>query len=351
MTANRGLFVRQDANGLGTQPVEARRAIAGLLCEDAPGVPRVGLLNPSTAVPLTGTTTMSYTLAPVQVVTNRAADEGVYLYSFTGTTTVATTAAPGTGSRWDLIYVKQNDVEKGDANNLAVLGVVQGTAAANPAKPYADARLVGATVLAEALVPAGATRTDALTITQVWNHMVARGVPIPVRNDTERNALTGRPGLQVSRLDQASALETWMSAGTWSPLNDVIRPVSPDANWSSGITLSRQVSADGTRMQISAGIQIYRVGGPGFNIDNTWLTILTGGIPVGWRPSPGSLPGTVGTLDGGGGFGAIHLRLTPKDYTIGGQPAAGLLQARTAGGTTPVGTGASIFGSLEWIQE
>ncbi|CCQ44306.1 hypothetical protein ARTSIC4J27_230 [Pseudarthrobacter siccitolerans] len=213
MTVNRGLFVRNNG-AVGTTPIEGRLVLASLVAENAPGVPRQGLLDQKATTVVSGTTAtspLSYSVAPCTVVLNRATNEGVYLFTLTGTTTVTTTAAPSTGARWDLIYVKQNDPDKGDANNSAVLGVHSGTAAVSPTKPTATLP-AGAYVLAEALVSAGATSTSHanVTITQTWRYTAHRGHWIPVRSQAERDEITPQRDVSVRRLDQGvGVVETW----------------------------------------------------------------------------------------------------------------------------------------------
>jgi hypothetical protein len=220
MTANRGLFVRNNGN-VGTTPIEGRLVLASMLAENAPGVPRQGLLDQKVATLVTGAADWSYNIGPCTPVLNRATNEGVYLFTLTGTTNVATTAAPGTGSRWDLVYVKQNDLDKGDSVNTAVVGVVQGVAAASsPTKPTASLP-TGAYVLAEVLVAAGATSTNHanVTITQTWRYTALRGAPVPVRNTTERAEITPSLWSEIARLDWSAngfAREMW-NGTAWTP--------------------------------------------------------------------------------------------------------------------------------------
>lgn len=209
MTANRGLFVALNGD-IGTTPSEARLALAGLIAENAPGAPRSGLLFQSATSVVSGTSGMSYNLAACHPVVSRTAGDGVYVFSLTGTTSIGTTVAPATGSRWDLIFVKQNDTSKGDADNLPIVGVVQGTAASTPTKPYASVP-EGAYVLAEAQVSAGATATNGagVTISQVWRHTALRGEPIPVRTASERGEITAFKGARVQRLDYGGMEQTF----------------------------------------------------------------------------------------------------------------------------------------------
>ncbi|WNO26040.1 minor tail protein [Arthrobacter phage Wildwest] len=223
MTANRGLFVR-NLGTVGTTPIEGRLVMASLVAENSPGVPRNGLLDQRATTVVSGTASMTYSVAACNIVVNRAAGEGVYMFNLTGTTTVATTNAPGSGSRWDLIYVKQNDPDKGDANNTAVLAVLQGTSSTGtPTKPYASLP-AGAYVLAEAQVSSGATATNGaqVAISQVWRYTALRGAPIPVRNTTERAEITPGSlavGVTVRRLDVSmpnlDAIERW-TGSAWA---------------------------------------------------------------------------------------------------------------------------------------
>lgn len=209
MSVNRGLFVPLNGT-IGTTPTEARLALAGLVAENSPGVPRSGLLFQSAANVVSGTTGMDYDVAPCYPVVSRAASDGVYVFSLTGTTTVSTTVAPATGSRWDLVFVKQNDTTKGDPDNLPIVGVVQGVASSTPTKPYGSVP-EGALVLAEVSVAAGATSTSSsgVTITQVWRHTSMRGAPVPVRNKTERGELSAYVGAEVVRLDVGGMTQTF----------------------------------------------------------------------------------------------------------------------------------------------
>ncbi|MEW9874042.1 hypothetical protein [Arthrobacter sp. HS15c] len=202
MTVNRGPGVAPIA-GVGTTTVEHRLQLAGLYAENAPGVPRSGVLGQATDQLVIGKADMSYDVSPAALVISRTAAEGVYTPTLTGTTNVATGAAPGTNSRWDLIYVKQNDQAKGDADNDAVIGVQQGTAGASPTKPTGSLP-AGAYVIAEARIFAGTTGTSggSNTITQVWRHTAARGAAFTIRNSTERAEITSpAQGQEIDRRD------------------------------------------------------------------------------------------------------------------------------------------------------
>lgn len=213
MTGSRGLFVRQNG-GVGTTPVEARRALGALFVQAAPDAPRSGLVGAPDVV-VTGTGGMSYSVVPINPVIHRTTGEGVYDFTFQSTTTVGTDVAPGTDSRWDLIWVKQNDIEKGDADNLPVLGVTKGTPSSSPSKPTSSLP-DGALVLAEARIYAGTLATNAApnTIAQVFPWTAPQGAPVRVRSAADRNLITTpRIGQQVVRLDRDNHVQTYTGQG------------------------------------------------------------------------------------------------------------------------------------------
>ncbi|AZS08001.1 minor tail protein [Arthrobacter phage GreenHearts] len=209
MTLKRGLFV--PLNGaVGTTPIEARLALGGLLVENAPGVPRSGVLeNAKTNLVYGSGASLSAIIDPSHYVVHRTQGEGPYSFSNEGTTTVPLTAAPGANSRIDLIWVKQNDIAKGDADNLAVVGVETGTAAATPSAPYGTVP-AGAMVLAEALVTTGNTLGTQVSFTQVFKYTATRGSVIRVRDLADRNTITTpHLGQSVIRLDRNNHVQTW----------------------------------------------------------------------------------------------------------------------------------------------
>lgn len=209
MVVNRGVGVRQ-LQTIGTTPKEHRIVIAGLVAENAPGVPRSGLLGPSTSNIVKPRANMSYDILPCNAIIARSQDEGVYTPSLTGITNEPTIAAPSAGSRWDLVWIKQNDPEKGDTDggnppkqiNTATTGVTVGDAAASPTRP--ENRVpAGALILSEHRIFAGTTATNQSpnTSTQRWRYTAARGAPIPVRNQAELSEVQPYTGMRSERLD------------------------------------------------------------------------------------------------------------------------------------------------------
>ncbi|GMA33502.1 hypothetical protein [Litorihabitans aurantiacus] len=141
--------------------------IAGVLDEDGQPVGRTpqddrhinnALRTPGIlqgAVVETSTTAMTYRVYLGVIQMTRGGDDGAVLAPVPTTTltVAATTGLP----RRDLIYAKQNDPTKGDPNNQAFYGVVQGTPNSTPTDPALPA---GALLLERIHVPANSTRTS-----------------------------------------------------------------------------------------------------------------------------------------------------------------------------------------------
>lgn len=221
MVANRGVGVRQLSTN-GTTPKEHRLTIAGMVAENAPGTPRSGLLNPASTNIVFPKANMSYDVLACAAVIYRDQDEGVYTPTLTGVTNIPTGNAPSSGSRWDIVWIKQNDPEKQDNDgntppaslNTAMVRVTQGQAAASPVKPAIPA---GAYALSEHQIFSGTTATNASpnTSRQLWRYTAFRGVPIPVRGPAEKAEIAPFNGLQIQRLDfDGLPIETYSSASS-----------------------------------------------------------------------------------------------------------------------------------------
>lgn len=226
------LHTKGNTPGVGvTSAEEARLADGGLLAVGSGGLvsTRTGVLvGPGATALVTGTSstgTMRYSVAAHHWVTNRGVvSDGVYRGAAETAKLVDTTAAPGTGSRIDIVWVKQNDAGStiaADATSVPVYGCTQGTSSTGTPSPPTIP--TGAEELARATVLAGATRTDdgtKVTISQTARITVARGAPVPVRSKTERDGLDKYVGLTVIRLDMAGREQRY--TGTyWADPSDV----------------------------------------------------------------------------------------------------------------------------------
>ncbi len=129
-----------------------------------------GVLRPGVgqfAVGPSSPTAMSVTIAAgyACVQGDDQADQGKYLVRSTAVETRSITAAPGSGSRIDLVCLRINDPDAGGpAGNNATLVVVPGTPSGSPVPP---ATPTSAIVLAEVTVAAGTTAITAGMISDV----------------------------------------------------------------------------------------------------------------------------------------------------------------------------------------
>lgn len=178
MTARPGLFIANGSAGV-SAPQDTRLALAGLLAGE-PGVVA------GTGGAVTGSSSgpnMQYIVPASVFATVRGvlATDGSYLWANDGNITVNTaTPAPGSGSRYDLIWARALNANDGfgDANSTPVLGFTVGTASGSPVKPYASVP-AGAYVLAESLVGTSIANASLATITQVSTSVVAAGGVLP----------------------------------------------------------------------------------------------------------------------------------------------------------------------------
>jgi hypothetical protein len=130
------------------------------------------------------TAPMTVAIAAFQAVTSRGTADGARMGPVQDVaTTVNIAAAPGTNSRIDLIYVKENDadatVPSPDGSTGGVIGVVTGTAAVTPSKP---ALPVGGEEIGTVTVAAGATATNGTGVSNTARATVMRGGIVPVRS-------------------------------------------------------------------------------------------------------------------------------------------------------------------------
>ena len=228
MTAQPGFAVSRDASNNGTTPKAFRLAVGGLLAGNgASGVDvRKGVLWDGAGNVVTGAAGMTYNVRACRCVVMSSATQGPIIVPNDASVSIATTAAPGANSRYDVIWVRQHLVAAdggADSDVIGELGVTQGTAAAAPTVPAIP---TGAVELARVVVTSGTTATNTLTIQQTHVWTVANGAPIPVRNATERAALTAVDGLMVCRLD-THVLERY-DGTTWK---QIIDDAADDTGW------------------------------------------------------------------------------------------------------------------------
>lgn len=208
MTARRGLHVQIDGSLNGVAPGDARLSQAAIVADD--GASQLSARNGvfydgqgNVVATNTDTGTMSYTVRACQFALYLlgTAASGIVFPTNDASFKATTTAAPGSNSRIDIIYIRQHCLAADggtDTDNIAEIKVAQGAASGSPIAPTLP---TGAMELARATVPAGTTSTSTLTLSQTHLWTTTHGSAIPVRNATERNALTPSEGMRVRRLD------------------------------------------------------------------------------------------------------------------------------------------------------
>lgn len=189
MTARSGEGTYGDGVGVVT-PLAHKLSQNGPLVRDSTGRVRSGVFYAGTTSLVSGKANMSYDVAAFEAAVSRGRAKGTSFPTNDGVVNVATTTAPASNSRYDVIYVQQREVSEGDPDSSAVIGVVQGAAAAVPVVPSIPS---GAIELGRALVGAGITATTAATITQTAPFTTVSGTPIPARSKAAVDAITGYP--------------------------------------------------------------------------------------------------------------------------------------------------------------
>lgn len=145
-------------------------------------------VRPGTSTTTVTATSTTWTVRPFAgVIDGEAAVEaGPYWFAFDTNTTGAVTAANATNPRIDIVYVRVDDPAEGDgtAAPAVAIGYLAGTAAASPVAPPTPARSFA---IARINVPAAGGGSP--SVTWVAPYATTPGAPVPVRSDTERDAV------------------------------------------------------------------------------------------------------------------------------------------------------------------
>ncbi|MCU1617798.1 MAG: 18, gp18 [Frankiales bacterium] len=207
MTLHRGF-----AKNAATTPADTRLMDAGSLIRNADGSVRTGVLG--SPLPLvTGTAGMSVNIGAANFVQSKSTADGAMRFANDGVISQALPAAPTANSRYDVVYVKQDDDTTGDTDALPVSGVVSGAAAATPTVPAVP---TGAIALASIRVTTGMTATSAAVITPLFDATAAMGGSILYRTLADLQADTKVQNAQVGQ-EIGSGGEYMRIAGAWTP--------------------------------------------------------------------------------------------------------------------------------------
>lgn len=291
-------------NAVGTvTPEDHKLAQAGLVVKDTAGKIRPGLFWEGNETIVTGKSGMSYDVARFNAALSRGATSGAVLLANDGVVNVSTTAAPGSNSRYDVVYVWQREFSLDGTDSNPVIGVVQGTAAASPTVPSLAA-FPGAVELARILVPAGVTATNSgTTITQTAPFTAAAGGAVHFRSTTERDATTG---LNVGSIGEVSqSLFVW-SGSTW-----LVLPTRTN------LQLDTTNSVVNTITQIGSGMIV----GNNTTYINEVVTfpVAFASVPMVIATANGSRAGAFNSAGGNsvGAVAATHSAKSTTGFTIG----------------------------------
>lgn len=319
MTATYGVGTYGNAAGTVT-PLDHKMANLGQIAKTAANTIRPGLFWDGSATVVSGKANMSYDVRAFTCVTSRGPTLGAVLLSNDAVYNVATTAAPGSNSRYDVVYIWQREFAIDGSDSNPVIGVVQGTAAASPTVPSLAA-YPGAIELARILVPSGVTATNSgTTITQTAQFTATSGGVIPFRTTTERDAGTYVEG-QLGWLIDSDRVEVYNGA-SWSGLGGGRSRIIPTKTSTGGaVTVNSatgEVTATGAVSQLNVTI-------PNASLYKSFEVIysLRGGTSGAYtiKLLSGSTPNaTASSYRGARLFDAGALALTPGTSWV---PAAG----------------------------
>lgn len=286
-----------------TDQRDARHAVGGLLAVQGPTALdiRTGVLTgPGSTALITGTTKtgpkMSVQIGVHVAVPSRGAANGAYLGpTLEAPLEVDVDLAPASGSRIDVVYVKQRDTTSGiptpDVTPGPLYGVLTGqVSTGTPGKPDLST-IVGAEELGTVQVSASATSTNGsgVVITNTARQTVARGGVLPVADPDGRAALAAAGGVyrglvvherSTGRLYEWSQ-PTGQQAGAWryvggEPPPTTLIPVS--TGWSADAAHRPQCYIDASGLVHVEGW--WRNIGD-FTLNGTQYPIT---LPAGFRP-------------------------------------------------------------------
>ena len=229
---------------------DVRLALAGLMVRDSSGNPRTGIFFRNTTALVTSTATMNSSVAAFEAALSRSG-QGVILLANNGATNVLHDTAPVANSRYDTIYVKQNDAvsPNADANSLPVFGILKGAPSVSPTLPtYATAEAAldaapgigaGAEPLTAVLIPSTATsmQSAGVVYTQLYQYTATTGGVVPFRTKTALDLWTTAQVGQVA-LVLADNTRWQFISSAWVPLNG-------DSGWIAPTLLNSWVNLGG----------------------------------------------------------------------------------------------------------
>lgn len=184
------LGVQPDSNGNGVTP-EVHRQIIAAQWHNAGIIDGLGV---------TGRGDLRYNVAAGVAVCSKGTADGKTLAYWPGGQTSAVSAGDASNPRIDLVWITAHNPKVGDADNSVVVGVTQGTPAANPVAPRLPA---GCTLLRSMRVPANATATSSATAVDTVNYAIPYGASLGLLaydDQSKINQVMNDGGKQVPHL-------------------------------------------------------------------------------------------------------------------------------------------------------
>lgn len=165
---------------------EVASALAGLVIRDAAGNVRSGVISPRTQL-VSRRTDMNLGVEPLLVV--RARGRQALLGGVDSPMQVSVAPGHSASTRIDVVYALPRDPVLGESEGTVF--VAQGIPSAAPARPSIPDEAVELAVLT---VPAGATSTNACTLSETFPRTCAAGGTLVFRTAAERDAWAGTEG-------------------------------------------------------------------------------------------------------------------------------------------------------------
>ena len=173
------LGVQPDSNGNGVTPEVHRQIIAAQWHN-------TGVID---GLGVSGRSDLRYNVAAGVAVCSKGDADGKTLAYWPGGQTAAVSAGDAANPRIDLVWITAHNPKEGDADNQVVVGVTQGTPAANPVAPTLPA---GCTLLRSMRVPANATATSSATQVDSINYAIPYGASLgKLGENWDRRDFTG----------------------------------------------------------------------------------------------------------------------------------------------------------------
>ena len=261
-----------------------------------------------------------------------ATNQGMYGWSTDVNVTGTPTPPDATNPRKDIYYIQVSDYTAGDGTSgtpSAPVLYLAGTPSATPVAPTLPPRSL---LIGTATVPQVGGGSPTVVINPA-RYVAAGGIQPATL--AERDALTAYDTLTVRRTDLAGRpIETYTPAGWRSPIEAA--SVVTDGNWSATGQVTRALSPDGQSMA-TIGERMLRTGAS-FTLTTSYLTILPGFIPAGFRP-PSMFNGWALLTN------AVDLPVAAMWWRIN---PSGDLEARLDGGSVLLDTGHRFNISGNW---